>query len=43
MGTVIDDDDDETPRQPRDVLGGFIFITGILCAVLLIVGALGLV
>jgi hypothetical protein len=42
MRTVTDDDDDEMQRQPRDILSGLIIVTGTLCAVLLIVGALGL-
>jgi hypothetical protein len=42
MGTFAADDDDEMP-PPRDVMGAFICVTGILCAALLIVGALGLV
>jgi hypothetical protein len=42
MRTVTDDDDGEMQRQPRDGMGALILITGILCAALLIVGALGL-
>ena len=41
MATVADDDD-EMPRQPRDAIDFLILITGILCALLLVAGVLGL-
>ena len=41
MATVIDDDD-EMPRQPRDGMGFLILISGILCALLVLVEALEL-
>jgi hypothetical protein len=41
MATVVDDDD-EMPRQPRDGIGFLILISSILCALLLLVGALDL-
>ena len=41
MATVADDDD-EMPRQPRDAMGFLMLISGILCALLLLVGALDL-
>jgi hypothetical protein len=41
MATVTDDDD-EMPRHPRDAMGMLILVTGILCALLLMLGAFGL-
>jgi hypothetical protein len=42
MATVVDDEDNEMPRKPRDAMGFLILSSGILCALLLLVGALGL-
>ena len=41
MATVANDDD-EMPRHPRDAMGFVILMSAILCALLLLAGALGL-
>ena len=41
MATVVKKDDDEMPRQPRDVMGVLILVSAMLCALLLMLGAFG--
>ena len=40
MATVADDDD-EMPHHPRDAMGVLVLITGILCALLLMLETFG--
>ena len=42
MATLVENDNHETPRRPRDVMGVLILVSAILCALLLMLGAFGL-